>query len=88
LPFDDPSYVPKLELEFGEHVPGFFGKAKQKAAKKQADENMLWKRCLKAKEEEGAVEAGNEGGGGKRKKKKKGMKLDDRVEGMMRKGIM
>lgn len=86
LPFDDPSYKPKLELEFGEHVPGFFGKAKQKAAKKQADENMLWKRCLKAKEGEG--EGGNDGGGGKRKKKKKGVKLDDRVEDMMRKGIM
>eukprot|EP00984_Skeletonema_dohrnii_P003459 scaffold1170_cov139-Skeletonema_dohrnii-CCMP3373.AAC.1 len=53
LPLNDPSFVPKLELEFAEHIPGFFGKAKTKAAKKQSDENMLWRRCLKAKEEEG-----------------------------------
>jgi len=53
LPLNDPSFVPKLELEFAEHIPGFFGKAKTKAAKKQSDENMLWRRCLKAKEEGG-----------------------------------
>jgi hypothetical protein len=51
IPFNDPSFVPKLEIEFEEHVPGFFGKAKKKAAKKQADQDMLWRRCLKAKEE-------------------------------------
>jgi hypothetical protein len=48
LPFNDPSFVPKLELEFHEHVPGFFGKAKKKASKKDED-MMLWKKCLKAK---------------------------------------
>ena len=51
LSFNDPSFVPKLEEEFEEHIPGFFGKAKQKAAKKQADKDMLWRKCLKAKEE-------------------------------------
>ncbi|KAL9190096.1 hypothetical protein ACHAXT_007307 [Thalassiosira profunda] len=81
LPFDDPSFLPKLELEFDEHVPGFFGKAKQKAAKKQADANMLWKRCLKAKEGEEEVD----GGGGKRKKRKK---WEGKLEGMMREGVM
>lgn len=47
LPFNDPSFVPKLELEFHEHVPGFFGKAKKKA--KKDEDMMLWKKCLKAK---------------------------------------
>lgn len=59
LPFNDPSFVPKLEMEFHEHVPGFFGKAKKKASKKDED-MMLWKKCLKAK----VMEAG-EGGGAK-----------------------
>ncbi|KAL7541320.1 hypothetical protein ACHAXR_010803 [Thalassiosira sp. AJA248-18] len=85
LPFADPSFVPKLELEFEEHVPGFFGKAKTKAAKKQADQNMLWKRCLKAKEEE-LIEGS--GGGGKRRKKKRAVGLDKRVEGLMQQKVM
>lgn len=70
LPLNDPSFVPKLELEFAEHIPGFFGKAKTKAAKKQSDENMLWRRCLKAREE--GEMGGNDSGGGKKKKKKSG----------------
>ena len=81
LPLNDPSFVPKLELEFAEHIPGFFGKAKTKAAKKQADENMLWKRCLKAKEEE-------EGGSGKKKKKKNRVGGEDRFESMIRQDVM
>jgi hypothetical protein len=56
LPFNDPSFVPKLELEFHEHVPGFFGKAKKKASKKDED-MMLWKKCFKAKVK-GAGECG------------------------------
>ena len=80
LPLNDPSFVPKLELEFAEHIPGFFGKAKTKSAKKQSDENMLWKRCLKAKEE--GV------GGGKKKKKKSRSGGGDRLESMMRQDIM
>lgn len=67
LPLNDVSFVPKLEMEFAEHVEGFFGKAKTKAAKKQADENMLWKRCLEVKKTD---EIGGGGGGKKRKKKK------------------
>lgn len=83
LPLNDPSFVPKLELEFAEHIPGFFGKAKTKAAKKQADENMLWKRCLKAKEEE-------EGGSGGKKKKKKKNRVggEGRFESMIRQDVM
>eukprot|EP00573_Skeletonema_grethae_P000987 CAMPEP_0201691300 /NCGR_PEP_ID=MMETSP0578-20130828/4482_1 /ASSEMBLY_ACC=CAM_ASM_000663 /TAXON_ID=267565 /ORGANISM="Skeletonema grethea, Strain CCMP 1804" /LENGTH=312 /DNA_ID=CAMNT_0048176469 /DNA_START=29 /DNA_END=967 /DNA_ORIENTATION=+ len=81
LPLNDPSFVPKLELEFAEHIPGFFGKAKTKAAKKQSDENMLWRRCLKAKEDE-------DGGGKKKKKKKKSGGGEDRFESMIRQDVM
>ena len=84
LPFNDPSFLPKLELEFAEHVPGFFGKSKQKAAKKQSDEKMLWKRCLKAKSEE-EEELGKGEEGRKTKKKKKSKKG---LESMMKEGVM
>lgn len=93
LPLDDPSFVPKLELEFAEHVPGFFGRAKTKAAKKQSDGNMLWKRCLRAKEagKAGESDDGGGGGGGRKKKKKRGgskAKLAERVDDLMKEGIM
>ena len=77
IPLDDPGFAPKLELEFEEHVPGFFGKAKKKAAKK--GEDMLWRRCLKAKEEGGTM-------GGKKngRRGKGGAGTEERLEGMMR----
>lgn len=86
LPLNDPSFVPKLELEFAEHIPGFFGKAKTKAAKKQSDENMLWKKCLRAKGEE--EEEGGGSGGKKKKKKIRGGGGDGRFESMIRQDIM
>ncbi|KAK1744421.1 hypothetical protein QTG54_004954 [Skeletonema marinoi] len=49
------------------------------AAKKQSDENMLWRRCLKAKEEEG---------GGKKKKKKNRGGGEDRFESMIRQDVI
>ncbi len=85
IPFNDPSFKPKVEMEFEEHIPGFFGKAKQKAAKKQSDQNMLWKRCLKAKQ---LAEDGISARSTKRRKAKKGVGVDDRVEGLMRRGVM
>jgi hypothetical protein len=83
LPLNDPSFVPKLELEFAEHIDGFYGKAKTKSAKKQSDENMLWRRCLKAKEVEG-----DGGSSRKKKKKKRGGGGEDRVDSMIRQGVM
>jgi hypothetical protein len=59
VPFDDPGFGPKVMMEFEEHVPGFFGKAKKRAAKRQADKDMLWRKCLRAREEGG----GDSGGG-------------------------
>jgi hypothetical protein len=85
IPFNDPSFKPKVEMEFEEHIPGFFGKAKQKAAKKQSDQNMLWKRCLKAKH---LAEDGSSTRSTKRRKAKKGVGVEDRVEGLMRLGVM
>jgi DNA polymerase III gamma/tau subunit len=43
LALSDPSFMPKLEQEFQEHIPGFFGKQRTKAMKKQLDGNMLWR---------------------------------------------
>jgi hypothetical protein len=82
IPLDDPAFVPKLEVEFEEHVAGFFGKSKKKAAKK--DEDMLWRRCLKAKEaeEEGGTMMGGKINGRKGKGGAGG--LDERLKGMMR----
>jgi hypothetical protein len=79
IPFNDPSFVPKLEIEFEEHVPGFFGKAKKKAAKKQADQDMLWRRCLKAKEEGKTMGSSKKGkraksGGTKEKVEREGVR--------------
>ena len=43
LSLSDPSFMPKLEQEFEEHIPGFFGKQRTKSMKKQLDGNMLWR---------------------------------------------
>jgi hypothetical protein len=44
--FDDLSFFPKLKQEFAEHIPGFFGKQRSKAVKRQLDGNMLWRQLL------------------------------------------
>ena len=44
IALNDPSFIPRLEQEFTEHIPGFFGKQRTKAMKKQLDGNMLWRR--------------------------------------------
>jgi hypothetical protein len=49
LDLRDVSFVPKLEEEFAEHIPGFFGKQRTKAMKKQLDGNMLWRRLSSGK---------------------------------------
>lgn len=91
ISFRDPSYVPKVTSEFEEHVEGFFGKAKSKAAKKQAGANMLWRKCLDAKKgHEGAGGKGGDLKGGPVKKKRKVVtndtRMDQRVETMIRQG--
>ncbi|EJK55869.1 hypothetical protein THAOC_24341, partial [Thalassiosira oceanica] len=49
LQLNDPSFLPKVELEFGEHIEGFFGRTKTRSSKKQETKGMLWKRCLDEK---------------------------------------
>ena len=74
IEFVDPSYYPKLEEEFHEHIPGFFGKQRTKAMKKQTDGNMLWRRMANSKQG--------------MSKKLKGMSPDERVESMIDSGLM
>lgn len=71
IQFVDPSYFPKLEEEFKEHIPGFFGKQRTKAMKKQIDGNMLWRRLADEKKKNGNT------------KKFKNMSADERVQAMI-----
>jgi hypothetical protein len=49
IALDDPSWQAKLEEEFLEHIPGFYGKQRTKAMKKQLDGQMLWRQLQKQK---------------------------------------
>jgi hypothetical protein len=78
LPLNDPSFVPKLEQEFAEHVPGFFGKTHTKAAKKQKDSGMLWRKLADKKTQQTRVNG----------KKLADMSADERVEAMIQAGML
>ena len=71
IEFIDPSYFPKLEEEFQEHIPGFFGKQRTKAMKRQTDGNMLWRRLADDKKKNS------------NNKKFKRMSADERVQAMI-----
>ena len=64
LPLNDAAFIPRLEEEFAEHIPGFFGKSKTASVKKQKGEEMLWKQRLEEKQNEAAAV------GGKKKKRR------------------
>ena len=71
LPFSDPSWIPRLEQAFAEHVPGWSGKPPMmQAMKKQRDSNLLWRRLQREK-------ASGKG---------RGMTADERVEAMLQSG--
>lgn len=74
----DPSFVPRLEEEFEEHVPGFFGKQRTKAMKRQLDGNMLWRQLADKR-------ATNQKVGGK---KLSDMSPDEKVEAMIKAGMI
>jgi hypothetical protein len=78
LPLNDPSFVPKLEQEFAEHVPGFFGKTHTKAVKKQKDGGMLWRKMADKKTQQTKVNG----------KKLADMSADERVEAMIKAGMV
>lgn len=78
LSFQDPSHIPKLEEEFHEHIPGFFGKQRTKAMKRQLDGNMLWRKLADEKQK----------GGGVLPKKFAQMSPDARVQAMIDAGMI
>eukprot|EP00977_Amphora_coffeiformis_P001043 scaffold220_cov169-Amphora_coffeaeformis.AAC.23 len=76
LPFSDPSWLPRLEQAFAEHVPGWSGKPPMmQAMKKQRDANLLWRRLQREKQQ---VVSGNHKG--------RPMTPDERVEAMLQSG--
>jgi len=74
IELEDPSYFPKLEEEFQEHIPGFFGKQRTKAVKRQTDGNMLWRQLANNKHN--------------MSKKLKSMSPDERVQAMIDSGMI
>lgn len=50
LDLRDESFLPLFEEEFAEHIPGFYGKQRTNAMKKQLDGGMLWRRLQKQRE--------------------------------------
>lgn len=78
IPFQDPSHFAKLEQEFKEHIPGFFGKQRTKAMKKQLDGNMLWRKLASEKEQ----------GKSTLPKKFANLPPDDRVQAMIDAGMI
>ncbi|CAJ1954536.1 unnamed protein product [Cylindrotheca closterium] len=73
ISFKEPSFFPSLEEEFKEHIPGFFGKQRTKAMKRQLDKDMLWKKMADKD---------------KMNKKFKNMTPDQRVEAMLEAGML
>jgi hypothetical protein len=80
LPLQDPSHIPKLEEEFKEHIPGFFGKQRTKAMKRQLDGNMLWRKLADHKQ--------NKKGGPGIPKKFEHLSPDQRVQAMIDAGML
>ena len=74
MSFKDPSFFPTLEEEFSEHIPGFYGKQRTKAMKRQLDGNMLWRQLADKKI--------------KLDKRFKGMTPDQKVEAMINSGMI
>ena len=73
---DDPALCPKLTEEFNEHVPGFFGRTKTKAMKRQIDGGMLWRRL---------AEQRSKGTDGKRMS---ALTSDEKVEAALAAGLL
>jgi hypothetical protein len=76
LEMEDPSFTAKLDDEFQEHVPGFFGKQRTKAMKKQLNSQMLWKQMSAKKDMKiGGKRLGD-------------LKADEQVEAMIKAGMI
>ena len=92
IPFQDPSHIPKLTQEFNEHIPGFFGRQRTKAMKRQLDGNMLWRKLanhkLQQQQTEGSGGGGGSSNGGLLPKKFANLSPDDRVQAMIDAGMI
>jgi hypothetical protein len=89
LSLDEPSFPARLSQEFAEHVPGFFGKQRTKAMKRQLDGNMLWRQMLAAKKQ--SKEPWNLQKGANfsvNGRKLSEMSPDERVEAMIKRGMI
>jgi hypothetical protein len=80
LDLADPSIVPKLEEEFHEHVPGFYGRSVfHNSQKRQASQTALWRTISDRAKSSGLKVDG---------KKLADMHPDERVEAMLRAGLI
>ena len=78
IPFEDLSFVPKLEEEFVEHIPGFFGRQKTKVMKKKSNQRMLWKKISETKHSDAQLNG----------KKLSDMTPNERVEAFIAAGLL
>jgi hypothetical protein len=88
IPLQDPSHIPKLTQEFKEHIPGFFGRQRTKAMKRQLDGNMLWRQLANQKRQQVDGSGGGGGGGGMLSKKFANLSPDERVQAMIDAGMI
>jgi len=94
----DESFLPRFEREFTEHIPGFFGKQRTNAMKKQLDGGMLWRQLQEQREnKKGNTSSTTSNAKGKKKiqmnqkvdgKKLSDMTPDERVEAMIKLGMI
>jgi hypothetical protein len=76
LEMEDPSFQAKLNEEFSQHIPGFFGKQRTNAMKKQLNNNMLWKQMSTKRD----MKVNG--------RKLADMKPDEQVEAMIKAGML
>lgn len=91
IPFQDPSHYPKLEQEFLEHIPGFYGKQRTKAMKRQLDGNMLWRKLVNDKKNAASAStttANSKNGSALLPKKFRQMSPDERIQAMIDSGMI
>jgi hypothetical protein len=80
LELTDPSFVPKLEEEFHEHIPGFYGRSVfHNSQKRQSSQNALW-RTISDRAKASTLKVDG--------KRLSDMHPDERVEAMLRAGLI
>jgi hypothetical protein len=82
IPLNDPSSIPRIQEEFAEHIPGFYGKQRTKAMKKQLNKKMIWRQMTNKNEKEKLLNQKVNG------RKLSDMNPDERVLAMMKAGMI